>query len=149
MIGLFGSVFPRKFTDDWMRVGAEEAMHFVLLDRRLREMGSCYGALPAHDGLWDAAVDTAYDASARLAIVPMVLEARGLSGLFDAVYGVEHADFHPKPDAAAFDKVFTLGGVTPTTAAMFEDYPRNLSVPHSLGMRTVHVAPEPLPQPHL
>jgi putative hydrolase of the HAD superfamily len=78
-----------------------------------------------------------------------VLAARGLSGLFDAVYGVEHADFHPKPDAAAFDKVFTFGGVTPKTAAMFEDDPRNLSVPHSLGMRTVHVAPEPLPQPHI
>lgn len=78
MIGRFGSEFPPEFTDDWMRVGAEEAMHFVLLDRRLREMGSFYGALPAHDGLWDAAKQTAYDASARLAIVPMVLEARGL-----------------------------------------------------------------------
>jgi uncharacterized ferritin-like protein (DUF455 family) len=78
MIGRFGSEFPPEFTDDWMRVGAEEAMHFVLLDRRLRAMDSFYGALPAHDGLWDAAKQTAYDASARLAIVPMVLEARGL-----------------------------------------------------------------------
>ncbi len=78
MIGRFGAQFPREFTDDWMRVGAEEAMHFVLLDRRLRAMASFYGALPAHDGLWDAAKDTAHDASARLAIVPMVLEARGL-----------------------------------------------------------------------
>ncbi len=78
MIGRFGSQFPREFTDDWMRVGAEEAMHFVLLDRRLRAMGSFYGVLPAHDGLWDAAKETAYDAAARLAIVPMVLEARGL-----------------------------------------------------------------------
>lgn len=78
MIGRFGGEFPRAFTDDWMRVGAEEAMHFVLLDRRLREMGSFYGALPAHDGLWDAAKDTAHDVTARLAIVPMVLEARGL-----------------------------------------------------------------------
>jgi len=78
MIGRFGGQFPRAFTDDWFRVGSEEAMHFVLLDRRLREMGSFYGALPAHDGLWDAAKETAHDASARLAIVPMVLEARGL-----------------------------------------------------------------------
>lgn len=78
MIGRFGSQFPREFTDDWMRVGADEAMHFVLLDRRLRALDSSYGALPAHDGLWDAAKQTAYDASARLAIVPMVLEARGL-----------------------------------------------------------------------
>ncbi len=78
MLGRFGADFPSEFADDWFRVGAEEAMHFVLLDRRLREMGSFYGALPAHDGLWDAARETAHDVSARLAIVPMVLEARGL-----------------------------------------------------------------------
>ena len=52
--------------------------HFALIDRRLRQMGSHYGALPAHDGLWEAARETAGDALARLAIVPMVLEARGL-----------------------------------------------------------------------
>lgn len=78
MIGRFGAEFPRAFTDDWMRVGAEEAMHFALLDRRLKALGSYYGALPAHDGLWEAAEDTAHDETARLAIVPMVLEARGL-----------------------------------------------------------------------
>ena len=85
MIGRFGSEFPREFTDDWMRVGAEESMHFALLDRRLREMDSFYGALPAHDGLWDTAKDTAHDACARLAIVPMVLEARGLDVTLDTV----------------------------------------------------------------
>lgn len=69
-----------------------------------------------------------------------VLDARGLSGLFDAVYGVEHADYLPKPDHDAFAKVFARDGLTPTEAAMFEDDPRNLHVPHSLGMRTVHVA---------
>ena len=78
LIGRFGREFPAAFTDDWMRVGAEEAMHFALLDRRLRQLGSCYGALPAHDGLWQAASETAQDATARLAIVPMVLEARAL-----------------------------------------------------------------------
>ena len=78
LIGRFGGEFPTAFTDDWMRVGAEEAMHFALLDRRLRQMGSSYGALPAHDGLWQAASETAHDAMARLAIVPMVLEARAL-----------------------------------------------------------------------
>ncbi|WP_051121399.1 ferritin-like domain-containing protein [Sphingomonas elodea] len=78
LIGRFGGEFPAAFTDEWMRVGADEAMHFALLDRRLRSLGSHYGALPAHDGLWDAATETAYDAKARLAIVPMVLEARGL-----------------------------------------------------------------------
>ena len=53
-------------------------MHFALLDRRLRALGSCYGAMPAHDGLWEAAEATAEDVMARLAVVPMVLEARGL-----------------------------------------------------------------------
>lgn len=74
----FGAQFPRAFADDWLRVGAEEAMHFALLDRRLRDLGSFYGALPAHDGLWEAATETAHDVAARLAIVPMVLEARAL-----------------------------------------------------------------------
>jgi uncharacterized ferritin-like protein (DUF455 family) len=78
LMGRFGSIFPKDFLDDWMRVGAEEAMHFALLDRRLRSLGSHYGAMPAHDGLWEAAESTAHDALARLAIVPMVLEARGL-----------------------------------------------------------------------
>jgi uncharacterized ferritin-like protein (DUF455 family) len=76
--GRFGAGFPREFVDDWLAVGGDEAMHFALLDRRLRQLGSHYGALPAHDGLWDAAAETAFDARARLAVVPMVLEARGL-----------------------------------------------------------------------
>lgn len=78
MAGRFGALFPRDFTDDWLRVGADEAMHFALLDRRLRSLGSYYGAMPAHDGLWEAAEETAHDPLARLAVVPMVLEARGL-----------------------------------------------------------------------
>ncbi|WP_338548621.1 pyrimidine 5'-nucleotidase [Roseovarius phycicola] len=71
-----------------------------------------------------------------------VVEARGLSGLFDAIYGVEHADFYPKPDRKAFDKVFAQDGLEPTRAAMFEDEARNLAEPHAMGLRTVHVAPE-------
>lgn len=78
LLGRFGAAFPTGFVDDWMKVGADEAMHFVLLDRRLRSLGSHYGALPAHDGLWEAALETARDPLARLAVVPMVLEARGL-----------------------------------------------------------------------
>jgi uncharacterized ferritin-like protein (DUF455 family) len=78
LAGRFGSQFPRTFVDDWLSVGADEAMHFTLLDRRLRTLGSHYGALPAHDGLWEAAAATAHDPLARLAVVPMVLEARGL-----------------------------------------------------------------------
>lgn len=78
-----------------------------------------------------------------------VLAARGLAGLFDAIYGVEHAEFHPKPDAQAFATVFRKDGLTPTRAAMFEDDSRNLAVPHALGMRTVHVAPAPEPAAHI
>ena len=76
--GRFGALFPRQFIDDWTAVGADEAMHFALLDRHLRALGSSYGALPAHDGLWEAAESTSHDVLARLAVVPMVLEARGL-----------------------------------------------------------------------
>lgn len=78
MAGRFGAGFPPAFVDDWLGVAADEAMHFALLDRRLRALGSFYGALPAHDGLWEAAEATADDVLARLAVVPMVLEARGL-----------------------------------------------------------------------
>lgn len=78
MAGRFGGAFPSAFVDDWFAVGADEAMHFALLNRRLRALGSHYGALPAHDGLWEAAEATAHDVLARLAVVPMVLEARGL-----------------------------------------------------------------------
>jgi uncharacterized ferritin-like protein (DUF455 family) len=78
MAGRFGAGFPRAFAGDWIGVGADEAIHFVLLDRRLKALGAGYGALPAHDGLWEAAEETAHDALARLAVVPMVLEARGL-----------------------------------------------------------------------
>jgi uncharacterized ferritin-like protein (DUF455 family) len=53
-------------------------MHFALIERHLATLASHYGALPAHSGLWDAARETAHDVAARLAVVPMVLEARGL-----------------------------------------------------------------------
>lgn len=78
-----------------------------------------------------------------------VIAARGLSGLFDSVYGVEHAGYRPKPEPAAFDAVFARDGLSPATAAMFEDDARNLAAPHALGMRTVHVAPVPEPADHI
>ncbi|MDQ2091676.1 pyrimidine 5'-nucleotidase [Marimonas arenosa] len=71
-----------------------------------------------------------------------VVAARGLAGVFDAIYGVEHADFHPKPNARAFARVFERDSLDPEKGAMFEDDSRNLAVPHAMGMRTVHVAPE-------
>ena len=76
--GRFGAEMGPGFVSDFLSVAADEALHFALLDRHLRRLGSFYGALPAHDGLWDAARETAHDAAARLAVVPMVLEARGL-----------------------------------------------------------------------
>ena len=78
-----------------------------------------------------------------------VIDRRGLNGCFDAVYGVEDAGFHPKPDLAAFEAVFRRDGLNASLAAMFEDDPRNLAVPHVMGMRTVHVAPEPAPADHI
>ena len=78
MAGRFGAQMGRAFVSDFLAVAADEAMHFALLQRRLKVLGSNYGALPAHDGLWEAAEKTRHDVAARLAIVPMVLEARGL-----------------------------------------------------------------------
>lgn len=70
--------WPRDFYSDWVRVGDDEARHFTMLRERLQELGADYGDLPAHDGLWEAAHSTRHDPLARLAIVPMVFEARGL-----------------------------------------------------------------------
>jgi putative hydrolase of the HAD superfamily len=78
-----------------------------------------------------------------------VLAARGLTRAFDAVYGVEHAGFLPKPELGAFEAVFALDGVAPDKGAMFEDDPRNLAVPHAMGMRTVLVGPDPHPGDHI
>ena len=69
---------PEAFAKDWIRVAADEARHFRLLSARLQEFDTRYGDLPAHDGLWEAAENTAHDLRARLAVVPLVLEARGL-----------------------------------------------------------------------
>lgn len=78
MAGRFGAAMGRDFVGDFLKVAADEAMHFALIARKLAALGSRYGALPAHDGLWESAEATAHDVAARLAVVPMVLEARGL-----------------------------------------------------------------------
>jgi uncharacterized ferritin-like protein (DUF455 family) len=69
---------PPGFYDDWVKAADEESNHFNLICDVLEKMGSHYGALPAHAGMWRAAEDTAQDLKGRLAVVPMVLEARGL-----------------------------------------------------------------------
>lgn len=78
-----------------------------------------------------------------------VIEARGLSGLFDRIYGVEQAGYHPKPRREAFETVFAADGFDPLAAAMFEDDPRNLAVPHEMGLATVHVAETAAPARHI
>ncbi len=74
----FGADLPAAFTTDWLSVLDDEARHFLMLEKRLNELECSYGALAAHDGLWQAAYDTRHDLGARLAIVPLVHEARGL-----------------------------------------------------------------------
>lgn len=69
---------PQSFFDGWMKVAFEEAKHFLLVRDRIRALGADYGDLPAHDGLWQAAHSTRNDLTARLAVVPLILEARGL-----------------------------------------------------------------------
>ncbi|ERM03894.1 rhamnosyltransferase [Brucella abortus S99] len=69
---------PRSFFDGWMKVADDEARHFTLLRNRLKSLGADYGDMPGHDGLWQSAHQTRNDLEARLAVVPLILEARGL-----------------------------------------------------------------------
>jgi uncharacterized ferritin-like protein (DUF455 family) len=105
IIARFGAAeTPRDFFADWVKVGSEEALHFALLEARLKELGSEYGALPAHDGLWQAAEETSHDLIARLAIVPLVLEARGLD-----VTPATIADFRragDEPSGAILERIY-------------------------------------------
>jgi uncharacterized ferritin-like protein (DUF455 family) len=78
MAGRFGGAMGERFVGDFLAVAADEAMHFALIERKLASLGAQYGSLPVHDGLWEAAHETRHDVAARLAVVPMVLEARGL-----------------------------------------------------------------------
>ena len=78
IVGRFGAEMGEAFVADFLSVAADEAMHFALIERHLATMGASYGDLPVHAGLWLSAEETAHEVSARLAVVPMVLEARGL-----------------------------------------------------------------------
>ncbi len=69
---------PRQYYLDWIKVATEESYHFSLLSNYLEELGYKYGDFDAHNGLWQMSVDTDYDVLARMALVPRVLEARGL-----------------------------------------------------------------------
>jgi uncharacterized ferritin-like protein (DUF455 family) len=86
------SDLPRDFYDDWVAVAEQEASHHALVSARLEALGAAYGDLPAHDGLWQAAQVTAHDLLARLAIVPLVLEARGLDVTPDMIEKLRRQD---------------------------------------------------------
>lgn len=74
--------------------------------------------------------------------------ALGLSDVFETHFGIDDADYISKPHASAFDVVFGKANLTPHRAAMFEDDPRNLEIPHALGLKTVLVGPTK-PAPHI
>jgi uncharacterized ferritin-like protein (DUF455 family) len=99
-----GESLPWAFFDDWVGVAAEEAEHFALLDARLVALGGEYGAMPAHDGLWEAAAATAGDLLARLAVVPLVLEARGLDVTPAMIRRLERAD--DEDSAAILQRIY-------------------------------------------
>ncbi len=90
------TTLPLGFYDDWVKAADEESKHFNLMCDCLEALGSHYGALPAHVGMWRAAEDTADDLMGRLAVVPMVLEARGL----DVTPGMIKVFRQAKNDAA-------------------------------------------------
>ena len=82
---------PTQFYDDWVKVGKEETYHFELLTEHLASLGYAYGDFSAHNGLWESAVSTAHDPMVRMALVPRVLEARGLDvtpGIVNKLKGI-------------------------------------------------------------
>ncbi|CAI5702105.1 unnamed protein product [Peronospora effusa] len=83
---------PRAFYDDWVRIAGEEADHFTRWARRLTELGSFYGDLTVHEGLWDAVYETRQSILARLAVVHLIHESRGLDVFPNAVKRFEKAD---------------------------------------------------------
>ena len=118
------------------------AVHDIALDAIVPDprLGDAIAALPGRR--------IVYTNGSR-AHAERVLAARGLSDRFSAVYGVEEAGYRPKPERAAFEAIFACDGLDVSRAAMFEDDPRNLAAPHAMGMRTVHVAPEPYAADHI
>lgn len=173
---LFAQMQPRIATFIMDLLGLSEAEAHRLRDRYWEEHGTTLGGLMARHGVEPRAyLDHVHDLdlsglvpdpvlAGRIAALPgrkvvftngdaayagRVLAARGLSGVFDAVHGCEHAGFLPKPARASYEAVFALGDLDPAEGAMFEDDPRNLVVPHAMGMRTVLVGPEAVKGDHV
>lgn len=86
---------PEQYYSDWIKVAKEEAYHFCLLREVLNHKGYDYGDFPAHNGLWEMAVDTDFDPLVRMALVPRVLEARGLDvtpGIIDKLVDINESE---------------------------------------------------------
>lgn len=157
------------------RLGVDLAQAMHLRDQYWRDHGTTLAGLIAHHGIDpDEFLDVVHDIElSALAPAPdlataihalpgrrivytngsrshaaRVTAALGLTGAFDALYGVEDAEYVPKPQQSAFAKVFALAALAPAESAMFEDDPRNLEVPHMLGMKTVLVGPA-IDAPHV
>ena len=166
-----------KMTDYVMReLGLPQADANALRDRYWREHGTTLAGLMRNQNIAAAPfLDEVHDIdlgglsadpllAARIAALPgrkifytngsrrhaeRVLEARGLTDVMDVIFGIEDANHIPKPDLAAFERIFGLAELPGREAAMFEDDPRNLLVPHQMGLATVHVAPVADPAPHI
>lgn len=131
---------PDDYYRDWLSVAADEARHFSMLNGRLAELGLNYGDLPAHNGLWDMADRTAHDPLVRMALVPRVLEARGLDvtpGMIEKLSAVgdeqtvallqvilEEEEAHVAIGSRWFRHLCKLRGVEPesTFRRLLEDY---------------------------
>lgn len=87
--------------------------------------------------------------NAPMTYAKSAITSLGLDSIFHAIYGVELARYTSKPAKVAFDHVFGLDDLSPKTAAMFEDDPRNLLVPYEMGVRTIHVSPSATVAPHI
>lgn len=92
------SAMPRQFYFDWAKIAKEEASHFELLNDYLQQMGYAYGDFEAHDNLWNMVVNTAHDVLVRMALVPRVLEARGLDVTPDIIKKFKHHKYHAAAD---------------------------------------------------
>jgi len=87
---VFGNM-PIEYYGDWLKVAAEEAYHFSLLRDYLQQHGHDYGDFPAHQSLWEMAQRTAHDVMVRMALVPRVMEARGLDVTPGLIKKLQHA----------------------------------------------------------
>ncbi|MFK8078727.1 MAG: ferritin-like domain-containing protein [Granulosicoccus sp.] len=89
---------PENYVEDWLRVASDEGEHFLLLHHRLASLDAFYGQLPAHDGLWDMARRTDHDVLVRMALVPRILEARGLDVAPPMIEKLRHLKDHETAD---------------------------------------------------